>query len=154
MSSGLKRHSSCSAPVAPESPATKAIAPACPEEIVFLSLAPWFRPAPNHPPWQTPARLPRRRPDLWEPASKPVKPPGELRQDCRTQLRAAQQLPPRLHRSPCCPLEWRSPSPAWSIPAPCADDRHMLRYRMPAKNQNFRSQSLRQTTFAAPPFRR
>src|SRR5580704_3680299 len=83
----------CPVPTPHESRVTKAIASACPAEIVSLILAPGIRLSPYRLPLRTQARLRRGRSDSPEQASKPLLPPDELPRSCRKPLVAQQQSP-------------------------------------------------------------
>jgi hypothetical protein len=87
-------------------------------EALVQGLGPAIRLAPYRPPWQTQRGFDSRRPDSREPASKPLPLLPRFRR-LPKRLPQEQHSPARLPHFPCCPLGWRSPPPAWSVPAPC-----------------------------------
>jgi hypothetical protein len=126
-----KRGSFCPAPIAPESLVAKATASGCPAGSVSPSLGPRIRLVSYRLPSQPQARLRSRRSDSWEQASKPLPLSAALLRHCHRRLPAEQ--PNRLPHFLCGPLVLRSPQPAWSVPAPCADDLHTPQCRTLAK---------------------
>ena len=149
--SGRQPDSSCPTPIAPESQAAKATASGCPAGSVSPSPAPRTRLVPCRPPWRTQARLRSRHPDSSEQASKPLPLTVALPLRCRKRLPVEQHSPATLPHFPCCPLGRRNPPPAWSVPAPCRDDRHTPRCRMRAPVQSSHTRACPQTTVAVPP---
>src|SRR5277367_4883259 len=149
--SGRQRGSFYSRPVAPEWQAAKATASACSAGSVSLDLEPTIQLAPYRPPEQTQARLDFRHPEPWEPASKPRPLTAGLPRNCRKPLVAEQHSSDKWPHFPCCQPGWRSPPPAWSIPAPCQDDRYTPQCRMPTPIPSVRNRAGPQTTVAVPP---
>jgi hypothetical protein len=103
-------------PIAFESQAAKAIASVCQEESSSPGPALMIRLVQCRPPWQTRARLRPGRPDLREPASKPLPLIAGILRFCHKRPVAERHSPPMSPHFPCCQPVWRTPQPASSAP--------------------------------------